>query len=385
MQNIFENALLQPTPSKVVKQRNKKTRTPKFPTGALYEILENLKIDIPSKITHLMTAPKRPKGKNRPSIRVPRENAVHQADLLKLPDDDGKSDLLVVVDLHSKFAEVRPLSSKRMGVVLKALKDIYSNSPYLSIPSMLQTDNGTEFNAIPKFMKDHGGFLRRNKAGRHKQQAQVENMNKILGTAIYTIQNVNELITGARIVEWVDLLPEIMRSYNEYILTKDATIKPIPPASCQGDDCDLLQVGDRVRIPLDEPILVDTKKKIYGSFRATDLRFDPTPRTIRKVLITPGQPPLYVVAPIKKKGKTIDPLVAYTKGELQIISPDEKGNKRAQTFYVLKQIHDERGTRDNKEYLVEWKDYPLVKDYTWEPLSKIKRLNQSLLDDWKAI
>jgi len=86
---------------------------------------------------------------------------------------------------------------------------------------------------------------------------------------------------------------------------------------CKGKSCELLSVGTRVRIPFDEPReAYGTNRKLAGRFRATDLRFDPRIRTIAKVMLNPGQPPMYVVSPIREGRRIIDPLVAYTRNEL---------------------------------------------------------------------
>ena len=72
-----------------------------------------------------MTPPKQPKGKNRPRVRVPKPNAVHQIDLLMLPNDRGYKYALVVADLHSSHAEVAPLKTKGAQATWKALENIY--------------------------------------------------------------------------------------------------------------------------------------------------------------------------------------------------------------------------------------------------------------------
>ena len=186
-------------------------------------------------------------------------------------------------------------------------------------------------------------------------------------------------------MEWVDeMKSNILPAYNDYIASrKKATpAKPLLPR-CSGDDCELLSVGDQVRIPYDEPKRADDEQRLSGNFRATDLRFDPTVRTISKVLVTPGQPPLYVVEPIRKKGKQVDPWVAYTKTELHIVDPEEADNREAQTFFLVKKIRKERGRGKQKEYLVEWNDFPDEIDFSWEPSEYIQTIAPDAIKRWK--
>jgi len=119
---------------------------------------------------------------------------------------------LTAIDLNSHLADAIPLKNKSQATVLKASKKMFNNrnSPINQPGTRLEIDNGTEFNALERYLKGEGVFVRRNKPGRHKQQALVENLNKTIGRAIFTIQNVNELATNQPYVEWTDLLPDII-------------------------------------------------------------------------------------------------------------------------------------------------------------------------------
>ena len=136
--------------------------------------------------------------------------------------------------------------------------------------------------------------MRRNKPGRHKQQAVVENLNKLFGIVINSVQNVEEIAKGKVERRWVDLIPTIVNDYNEFQKEKLKENPPIPTTDfgathCRGKACDILEKGTIVRIPLEEPReAYKLSKKLMGSFRASDLRYDPTERQITKVLLRPG-------------------------------------------------------------------------------------------------
>ena len=173
------------------------------------------------------------------------------------------------------------------------------------------------------------------------------------------------------------MLPNIIENYNEYQLEKYMEEPPLPPehfdfTQCKGDACNVLEEGTRVRIPLEEPRkATNLQQKLSGNFRASDLRYNPEIKTVTKVLLRPGQPPLYVVDQ--------DDLVAYPKEELQIIDFDNEDNNRdAQTIFIPKKIKSENET----EYQIEWKDFPEPEHWTWEPKNKIQEIAPNLILEW---
>ncbi|MDR3665972.1 MAG: hypothetical protein P4L35_03905, partial [Ignavibacteriaceae bacterium] len=98
----------------------------------------------------------------------------------------------------------------------------------------------------------------------------------------------------------------------------DSTLNAVP--LCSGNACNLLSMGDKVRVELDNPINPVDNKRLHGRFRSTDLRWDPKIRIIRRVILTPNKPPLYLLDGTKTR-YLIEP-VAYSKAQLQPV--DEK-------------------------------------------------------------
>lgn len=126
-----------------------------------------------------------------------KENAIHQADLLFLPMDNGYRYALVVTDQATGKTDLEKLKDKRDISVLKAIQKIYDRDILKRPIYQIQVDSGSEFKGeFAKWFDNHGITIRVAKPARHRQQALVEAKNKIIGKAIFTRQNAIELQTG---------------------------------------------------------------------------------------------------------------------------------------------------------------------------------------------
>lgn len=63
-------------------------------------------------------------------------------------------------------------------------------------------------------------------------------------------------------------------------------------------------------------------KKLHGKFRKTDIKWNPTVREIKEILLKPGFPPMYLLDGHEGDIK-VDP-VAYTRNQLQVIPQNER-------------------------------------------------------------
>ena len=79
-------------------------------------------------------------------------------------------------------------------------------------------------------------------------------------------------------------------------------------------DSVLLSVGTKVRTLLNHPVEIGTNKRLFGDFRATDIRWSRNIRDITWVVLKPAQPPEYRVGHDN---------VLYTAQQLQVIKPSE--------------------------------------------------------------
>jgi hypothetical protein len=105
-------------------------------------------------------------------------------------------------------------------------------------------------------------------------------------------------------------------------------------------------MGTKVRVILDQQLGTDGSK-LYGKFRASDLRWDRTPRTITKLSLKPGSPPYYTVSGI---GNAL-----YTREQLQLIDEDETApNESARRKWTVEKILKKQNKDGLVHYLVKW-------------------------------
>lgn len=273
--------------------------------------------DAKTTVDELMKVPKRDSKNNAPSTMTQsvKDGYVHQADLLYLPDDKGYKYALVVVDVGSGLVDAEPLDAKTQIAVKKAFEKIYSRK-ILSIPkALLQIDQGTEFNGpTAQYFTDNNVMIRRAKVARHRQVAKVEAYNGVIARAIFFALHEEELKTKEVATSWTHNLPEIIDIINKHMKEKrKAQLRKSPPdlsGKCEGQSCNLLSVGQNVRVISEEP-KDTTGIKLKGRFRTTDVRWEPEVRQIDEVVLKPGQPPMYKITGIPK--------VNYTYNQLHIV------------------------------------------------------------------
>jgi hypothetical protein len=228
----------------------------------------------------------------------------------------------------------------------------------LKKPRVLETDPGTEFKGdVTKWLKDNDIEHKIGRTNRHRQVALAEFLNYIIGKAVGKRQNAEELLSGEVSKQWVDDLPKIIAYYNWYEKKKKygtTTEKQIEKKltttrtiQCKGESCHLLEMGTKVRVILDQPLNIPDDSKLYGKFRAGDLRWDRTPRTIEKLSLKPGSPPLYTVSGI---GNAL-----YTREQLQVIDEDETApNESARRKWTVEKILKKQTKNGLVHYLVKW-------------------------------
>jgi hypothetical protein len=138
-----------------------------------------------------------------------------------------------------------------------------------------------------------------------------------LGKLIGTYQLSQEVLNKETSRDWVHILPKLVKTINKHYVKEPHIIDAIKePPRASGDSRNILDVGTKVRVQLDNPIGYVEGKKLHGKFRASDIRWKPKVGTITRFFIDPGQPPMYQV--------DNNDNVAYTKNQLQVVSKDEK-------------------------------------------------------------
>lgn len=334
----------------------------------LRELLKKKKTKTNNELENLYKTPKKDKGENMPKIQAIKRNAVHQADILFLPNDNGYKYLLVIVDVKTGFTDAEPLKTKQTKEIIKAMENIYSRK-YLNHPLRLEIDSGSEFKGIEfsRFLDKYKINPRYAKIGRHRQQALVERRNQTIGKVLFMRMTGKELIAEEEEnKEWVDIIPKLIELMNKKQNKKNQKKEnPSDEILCKGDTCNILEEGIKVRVQLDNPINVITGKRLSGKFRTTDIKWDPEIRTIKHIILKPNSPPLYIL--------NDEYNVAYTKNQLQPVKDNEKapegkllfGDKVPENLRV-KNIVSKKKHKNKIYYLISWYGYPDKNDNTWE-------------------
>jgi hypothetical protein len=198
------------------------------------------------------------------------------------------------------------------------LQKIYKRS-YLDIPYRLEVDDGTEFKKSFRQYFEGKLILRVKEPGRHRQQSVVESMNGTLGKLLFMRMYELEEQTGKVNGDWVKFLPTVVKEINNHLSHEAHDIDASDEkniSSATGIARNILMIGTRVRIQLDNPIENITNKKLIGKFRKTDIRFTKEPQEITRIYLNPGKPPMYKVG---NNGN-----VAYTRNQLQVYDENEK-------------------------------------------------------------
>ncbi len=322
----------------------------------------------------LYKRPKKDKGINIPHYNnVYSKDVDHQADLLFLPNDDGYKYALVVTDVATRISDAVPLKSKNAKEVRNGFKKIYEKG-LLKLPDTIRTDSGSEFRGeVKEFFDKHNVYLKYGKPGRSRQLAVVEKTNQMLGNLLLKRMQAQELLTGQVSREWVEDLPRAIKYINRKRKRKPPKVS-YDLFECEGDSCNLLDIGTKVRPILDKPIDYVTGKRVHGKFRGADIKWDPEVRIIKNILLLPDQPPLYQLND-KNDIDKIDQTVAYTKNQLQVVPKDEEAPHPSvirghPDTYVVQKILDKKKFNGRIYYKVKWKGYP-ESEATWEPRTRL--------------
>ncbi len=311
---------------------------------------------------------KKDKGLNATRFEYPAPGQIAQADLLFMPNDRGYKYVLVVVDNGTRLIDAEPIKTKESVAVVEAFKKIFSRG-IVAMPKKIEVDEGSEFKSgTAKYFHKHGVKLRVAATGRHRMQALVEKANQTLGTILHKRMTAQELLTGAVSREWVKDLPKLIAAVNTYIAKrevkrkkKEAKMKLPDEPVCEGDSCNLLSIGDRVRVALEFPIDLVTGAKLHGKFRSSDIKWDPKIRIIKDLLLKPNAPPMYLLdGPVGDR--KITP-IAYTKNQLNSVAaneklPNPKVIRGKPTKYIIEKIVDKMKIKKKSFYLIKWVGFP---------------------------
>ncbi|GBC39593.1 chromobox protein homolog 5-like [Rhizophagus irregularis DAOM 181602=DAOM 197198] len=136
---------------------------------------------------------------------------------------------------------------------------------------------------------------------------------------------------------------------------------------------ELLSEETRVRVKLNEPISV-LGNKLHGKFRTGDIRWNPNIRVIKKMILSPEQPPTYLLD--GPHGRLSVSRCAYTRKELQVVPENERPPPNSvirgqPERFVPERILRHHIRKGQDQYLVKWERYSDT-EATWEPASRLE-------------
>jgi hypothetical protein len=321
---------------------------------------------------------------------------------------DGHTALLVIVDVATGFAILRPLITTSAACVAEQLWDVFST---FGLPKIIQSDNGREFvnEIISLLIKLTGVEHRLISPYNPRADGKVE---RTIGTVVSILK---KLLHGSK-QHWNMLVPFVQFSYNQ----KYSTLTGSTPFSLMFGRMSN-QMMDYSTAPINKINIDDWKKHqeklmsvIYpGILQRATLSKDKMILHLNKVRrqLTENSFPVgcsvYLINQDKDSKLTAPYVGTYTVSErtyrgnyilkdstgkpldravpgdqLKLQSKKINFNKNKQQ-YVVETILDHRstGVAGAYEYLVQWLDY---EETTWEPAHSFAN-NKTIENYWKSI
>ena len=281
----------------------------------------------------------------------PMQDYNFMVDLISMPTTKSKYKyILSVVDLWSDEFDIEPLKTRTAKETLEAFKRIIKR-PHLNLPkASIRSDNGGEFLAVfTKYLKDNKIRHRLGKPYRHKQQSNIESLNRQVTRILMTYLTNMEQKTNKPYNEWTDLLPQIRKTLNKYRKKPDGDpfeLKHI----LKTDKIPKYKINDIVIPKLEVPKNSSGKTETTESFRNGDIRFDTNFKLkIIRVLNYPNNN-RYILNTL--------PNVSYAEEELILASDSDD------EYHAVKTIIDVKTEKKIKYYKIHWVKM-LKKDSTW--------------------
>jgi len=284
----------------------------------------------------------------------PKSGYNYEADLLELPKTSkGYNSLLVVDDIYSNYLDFEPLKSKSSEDVLKAFKTIFKRK-IINIPeASIRTDSGNEFKSVvDKYMHENNILHLWSLPNRHKQMANVENLNKQIGRFLMTYLNNKSAELDKDYFNWTDIIDVLREGLNDIKKhPKDVNINTYTPKEINVEHPPKYKVGDLVYRRLEKPLDKYGNKYHNSTFRMGDNRFELVPTKIIKVLAyTSENPWRYILQQY--------PNVSYAEEEL-------KPAKETDEKFIIKKIIGKK-TENRVIYYLVWFKNEKKSQATWQ-------------------
>ena len=347
----------------------------------------------------LYKRPVKDTGDEAPTLSYITPGYIQHADTLYLPNDKGNIYALIVVDQGSREVDAAPLKDRTPESMIDGFKAIWKRK-ILKQPKLLVVDSGTEYKGkTAMYLESLGINIKTALPGRSRQVSLAERKNQTIGKMIHKFQAYKELNSGVASSEWVKDLPVLVAAINVKVKEKmkdidiptAATLKqevsklpsvdinkaiPTSESSKSTDKTEeskkvkMHKINDKVRVQLDKPI-DPNGNVLHGTFRSSDIKWNPQIRTIKEIIMSPNKPILYMLNSVTAPNVT-DYRAAYTYNQLQKVIRTElpavqpANVVNPENIFELEKIVDRRKKGRSFEYKVKWKNYPSSAN-TFEP------------------
>ena len=208
--------------------------------------------------THQMHRPLNKRVTTRPII-VKGPGKIAQIDLIdfqKIAGYNGaKRYILTYVDLFSKLCNARSIPNKQQTTVIKALMEILADMPPSWRPSVIQADNGSEFQAgMAAALAKQNIKMIHSQPYQPRSQGAIERLNRTLKSAIF------ELMTRLDDKRYIDFLPSLIENFNSSIHTSTG-YKPLDIMKAMPLSADVIEkIHSRMLRRVKEP----TSDKVFS-------------------------------------------------------------------------------------------------------------------------
>jgi hypothetical protein len=210
-------------------------------------------------------------------------------------DPKGFYYFFVIVELACRKVDAEPLKDKTAEKVLNGFVKIYRRGRIKPPTYQLEVDSGSEFTneqVRDFFLNGFNVLMRFGEPRRHRQQSFAEKAIQEIQGSLLGRMTAQEMLTGFTSVEWSEDFHDIVKKMDNLWQKNLPDIPTGPPKVTKKTD--LLPEGMRVRVKLTDPISV-FRQKLYGSFQTGDIRWNPKICVIKKMILSPEQPPTYLL------------------------------------------------------------------------------------------
>lgn len=154
---------------------------------------------------------KRPTKAHQVPITTSDKEIDFQMDLIDMAkyarQNDGCHWILLVIDIFDRKVAAVPLKNKEAATTLVGLKEAFSQ---LGNPRRVVSDSGSEFKgAVDKFLTANSIIHYKTEPLYHPVLGVVDRMTQTLKSMI------QKTITATNSVRWIDVLPQLVKNYNE--------------------------------------------------------------------------------------------------------------------------------------------------------------------------